>query len=615
VDARAEPGKRGATTVDARAEPGKRAPTLMDEVLKANADRLKAKTAVAKERATPVMRSLVNYLQALAVLATLRISGGESVRTTLALAEVAGGATLSLLPVQCATGMSFLERFAASLSLPLVACIAPFAIAAVFTLLQLLSRVVRPILSPLLLPLAAIMPCCLQPAPAGGNSASVTRPDTPSHGRACCCCCGSGGSQPVDSASTDSLVAVSSRALTGGPSMDLEAVVAGGNGSDTAARRAKRSRDAASLSGLALLRHNMRSASYSVVAILFVIHFGTLRAIFRAFEVYPSRIYGVIFLQADYITHTESDTYASIILPLAVLGGIVYGLGIPLLGVLVLVRNSDRLRHPAVLARYGFLYQGLSLTRRGRYLFEGVVLVRKTGLALIAAFGTADALGQGYLAALWLLLFLVAHLVLKPYTDSVVNGLEAVSLTTLTISQVANMYYAASGLPWLPVLVLMGNAFTIGAFVVVLLALSSTAARYAWLQVVRALRAMRDDCAARFCTADARPIQDEDATRKAAAAEAAEASGIELAPVRSATALLGASVTRASGNRASQPEPKRRPTMLAFVNPMRSGASSSSLGLAQSGQSGRRTGRDSIARTDVTGKFTVRRGEAAKPEE
>ncbi|KAA0160792.1 hypothetical protein FNF28_05316 [Cafeteria roenbergensis] len=445
--------------------PLKKGKSLFDAVQTAKRASLRARTEAAKERATPVIRSLVNYLQALSVLSALRLAGSTEVRSSFALAETAGGVTLSLFPVQCATQMGFVQRFVASLLLPLAAMAMPFAVAAVVTVLQLLDRAL-------------------------GCSAACKRVCSKSRSTA-----DAAGDAPAGRAL--SKLGFRSR---GGPTVSLQGDQASVDGSaravkgetsgpgvlllDDESQQGDKARGDAAKPGvlppLRLLRRNATKASYSVVALLFVLHFGVLRAIFRAFELYPFKIYGETLLSSDFVTATSGEEYRSLVLPLAIAGGILYGVGIPFVGVLVLLRNAHRLEDEGFRARFGFLYRGLSLKRRGRFLFEAVVLMRKTGLALIAAFGASDAVGQGYMAALWLLLFLVAQLALKPYSDNVVNALEAVSLTSLTITQVANMYYATSLYSWLPLLVLMCNAATVGAFVAVLLTLSSSGIRYAW---------------------------------------------------------------------------------------------------------------------------------------
>lgn len=616
----------------ARASPTVLAATsLFAAAMSDKAVRMRQRTEQAKERATPVIRSLVNFLQALAVLSTLQVAGSEEVRSVLSLAEVAGGAAPGLLPVQCATGMSLAQRLITSLLLPVVAVAAPFLIAVVATVVVWGCGVLR---------------SC------GGSG---TR---------------SGGGQDQRSSGPsfagERLPSSSDRSITAGAAMTTtpprlvltssrsSSSSNGGDDSPTddsplrqrqqqqqqppalVAAGGSQPRKAPPQGFMQLLRRNFRVASFSVVAALFVIHFGTLRAIFRVFEVYPERIYGQLFLSADFETTTASEQYTGLMLPLAITGGIVYGLGIPALAVALLCRNSDRLTEPQTLARYGFLYKGLDVgrgdrrrrkqaakkgnlasrtwqSRRGAgrsgllsaaYLYEAVVLLRKTGLALIAAF-SADPLGQGYLAALWLLLFLVTHLVVKPYADPLVNGLEAVSLTALTISQVANMYYEASSHAWLPWLVLGSNGVTVGAYAFALLAMSSAGARYAWLRIMITLRSICA-CVRRKKDTDDDKVEQADDKKEEEEEEEDDDDGEdeqeEEEEAKQPPPLPSGLASLASATAAGAGAGSRRPSMRVFDNPMRP-----QLGaLHKRGKM--RAARGSVAvKLDTTGRGMIRR--------
>jgi hypothetical protein len=508
--------------------PLKPSETLFEAAMKSKQKHLKQRTGEAKERATPIVRSMVNYLQAVSVIASLRMAGSEGSRSVLATGEVGGGISLGLFPVQCAANPSFLDRLVASLSLPIIAIVSPFAVAAVLTSLLSIIRAVRACFrckrraeppsttSTEAPPKLADTPTALAP-PAhriarirstGHEDPSLPPPGssptpTPLTGRA--------------RAASPKPTAARSDSPTKSPPQREDSMVranfsplnrpTGPQGPKIATESLPPRMEAGCWAKyIEALKMNMRLASYSVVALLFVLHFGVVRAVFHAFELYAQPVYGSFLLRADFETTTSSQQYQSLILPLAIAGGAVYGLGIPLIGVFVLLHNRHRLKDPEFQARFGFLYRGLSLTRRGRFLFEAVILVRKTGLALIAAFAATDAVGQGYLTTLWLLLFLVLHLLLKPYEDSLVNSLESMSLTVLTTTQVANMYYASSGYDWLPWLVIIANACTFAAYVFSLLILSRKGFRYA----AAVLNRYRRKCARRYLPKACCPDQDDD---------------------------------------------------------------------------------------------------------
>ncbi len=94
---------------------------------------------------------------------------------------------------------------------------------------------------------------------------------------------------------------------------------------------------------------------------------------------------------------------------------LLYVLGMPLLALLALFRNRDRLENARTKYRWGILYVGL---RQERYYWDvGIVAMRKAAVFSLTVVGSSDkALAfQTHLAMIVLLISLLAHLVGRPY--------------------------------------------------------------------------------------------------------------------------------------------------------------------------------------------------------
>ena len=113
---------------------------------------------------------------------------------------------------------------------------------------------------------------------------------------------------------------------------------------------------------------------------------------------------------------------------------IVYIVGLPVAGFLLLKRNMDRLHNPKFYTRYGLLYLGY---RDERAWWEVVVAFRKVTVVLLGTFGTI--LGsvdiQALLAVFLVFLSIVLHLVGKPFDMERDNTrrLHNLEFTALTV--------------------------------------------------------------------------------------------------------------------------------------------------------------------------------------
>ncbi|CAE7943358.1 unnamed protein product, partial [Symbiodinium sp. KB8] len=95
-----------------------------------------------------------------------------------------------------------------------------------------------------------------------------------------------------------------------------------------------------------------------------------------------------------------------------------------------LARNRHKLLDRGFWLRYGFLYDGYD--QRRTFWWEAVVFGRKI-LTVTMAVIVQNAFLQFYLVSFAVLVALTAHLVVKPYSDPVLNHVETVALTNIQL--------------------------------------------------------------------------------------------------------------------------------------------------------------------------------------
>lgn len=423
---------------------------------------LSGKAAVTQTQS--MVRILLNWLQASAVLGTMQLVGlSPLLSSALGVGTAAEGFSLGFYPVRCAMQLDFYETLYAYLIMPFVAVLVPHAVA-------------------LAAWQAAACGLC------GSKHAAAAARATRRRGAA---------SRNALNVATAGIAGTSpSPTMRAGsppgspPAQPLEPARA-----PSASLRLAITSDASTL----LLKRFMGRATTSAIVLLFLLHFTLLRSITRVFVLYQFPIDGVTYIANDF-TATTADEQYSTALALAITGVVVYIMGIPALGLSVLYRNRDRLQVPTFAARFSFLYSGLKMKEGGwLYLWEGVVLVRKIAMVFIATFAADNALQQGYLAVLLLVVALLLQVRFEPYARAIVNQLETAALSTLLFTQVGVLYYAST--PTLPVaiLVVLLNILMALVFAVLILTSSSKGMLKMARRLTELASALADMCCPRRC--------------------------------------------------------------------------------------------------------------------
>ena len=142
------------------------------------------------------------------------------------------------------------------------------------------------------------------------------------------------------------------------------------------------------------------------------------------------------YLTSDLDVRCWSDEHMTLVLLLGVPMLLVYVCGIPLLLLLLLRRNQRWIKDAtgpdpqgAVFRQnYSFLWQGYQLTGSARYLWEVVVVCRKSGLLMIAVFFAFNVHAQALFGFVAVVAALLLHARVFPFAKRYWNYLELLSL-------------------------------------------------------------------------------------------------------------------------------------------------------------------------------------------
>ena len=159
------------------------------------------------------------------------------------------------------------------------------------------------------------------------------------------------------------------------------------------------------------------------------------------FKCRPEVIDGHQYLHADLAVQCYSSSHVAGMIVASIMA-LLFNLGMPVLLFLFLRRHRTRLRDPALFRRFGFLYQGYSVSR-GRYAWESIVMLRKFSIVMVAS-TMEDPWYQAIAGISIVVIALALHLAFHPYDNALYNRLEAAVLTVLAVTQVISLVYLRS---------------------------------------------------------------------------------------------------------------------------------------------------------------------------
>ncbi|CDW87604.1 UNKNOWN [Stylonychia lemnae] len=119
---------------------------------------------------------------------------------------------------------------------------------------------------------------------------------------------------------------------------------------------------------------------------------------------------------------------------------LVWGIGLPILALIILIKIRNNLNRVSIREMYGFLYRGYKVQF---YYWEIVITSRKILIIFITVFvGTSFGLiAQALIMLIVLILFLVINHQFKPFNTQALNDLETISLVTSMISVYSGIFF------------------------------------------------------------------------------------------------------------------------------------------------------------------------------
>jgi hypothetical protein len=175
----------------------------------------------------------------------------------------------------------------------------------------------------------------------------------------------------------------------------------------------------------------------TVLVIIFLVYPNLISMIAKMLRCVEIDSLGRSFLAADMTIDCGTAKYQTWRAAATVMF-VIYGVGIPLVGTLLLAAMRKTLLHRATMSMFGFLYSGYS---KRRFFWEFVVMVRKAVVVFIVVFFEGDA-DYAIMFGMWLMFaFLLLNIFVQPFQLRIYWRLENLSLTSIAITLNLAMLY------------------------------------------------------------------------------------------------------------------------------------------------------------------------------
>jgi hypothetical protein len=181
----------------------------------------------------------------------------------------------------------------------------------------------------------------------------------------------------------------------------------------------------------------------SLVIVMFLIHPNVIKAMFSCFncmEIEPGQLW--LRDSLDIECWTGEHLWSAVLIALP--GLVVWGLGIPTVTLLILIKIRGQLGKSASSKKFAFLYQGL---KPSHFYWEFVILYRKILITILSVFLSPVSIP---VQALLLLAVLVLAAFMQsrcsPYTLEVLNQLELLSIASATCTIYCGCFYLTGDL-------------------------------------------------------------------------------------------------------------------------------------------------------------------------
>jgi hypothetical protein len=181
----------------------------------------------------------------------------------------------------------------------------------------------------------------------------------------------------------------------------------------------------------------------TLVVLFFLIHPNILRSNFSYFSCTEIQS-GEFWLNENLDIRCFDSKHNSFALVVVLPVLVIWGLLVPLLVLLYLVRNRRKLREINTKLRFGFLYNGF---KQSKFYWEFVIMFRKILIICIVVFiGNQSIPIQALTLVLLLLHFLVLQYLTRPYANTELNQMELRSVLVASVTIFCGLYYLTKDL-------------------------------------------------------------------------------------------------------------------------------------------------------------------------
>ena len=184
-------------------------------------------------------------------------------------------------------------------------------------------------------------------------------------------------------------------------------------------------------------------AILSIIVLVFLLHPNVTKQIFLMFTCMSLKLdengVEVQYLTSALDVNCEHPFHKKIMLFVGIPSLMLYTIGIPLFGFLILYKRRTRLKDPRIKLQFGFLYDGYE---EKYYYWELWVMMRKVLIIFVSVFLSEIGTATQSLGATSITFFaLYVHLRAMPYEEDVLDNLEQYSLLTSLFTLYCGLFF------------------------------------------------------------------------------------------------------------------------------------------------------------------------------
>ena len=176
----------------------------------------------------------------------------------------------------------------------------------------------------------------------------------------------------------------------------------------------------------------------TIIVLLFLAHPNIVEAMFSCYAC-KEILTGEHWLLEDLDIRCWEGDHVLYAFTVALPGMIAWGIGIPAIALILLIKNRKTLDTASTKMKYGFIYNGYAIRT---YYWETIIVYRKICIVFVAVFLTSvSTTVQALTAVVVIMASFYFQEVKKPYDTAELNSLELRSITVSGITIYSGLYY------------------------------------------------------------------------------------------------------------------------------------------------------------------------------